>query len=68
MVSHKVGMEARSVWLQYGLLVARTFRFGPDAMIVKAPLDDVLQTSDEGVVRDFIAYVRGQIETLQARE
>lgn len=65
MVSHTVGKEARGAWLEYGLEVARKFRFAPDTMIVRAPLDDVLQTSDEAVVREFISYVRDQTAMLK---
>ena len=64
MVSHKLGKEARGAWLEYGLEVARVFRFAPLPVIVKAPLDDVLRTSDDAAVRAFIAYVRRQTANL----
>ena len=67
MVSHKLGKEARGVWLEYGLEVARVFRFAPLPVIVKAPLDEVLRTSDEAAVRAFIAYVRRQTAVLKER-
>ena len=65
MVSHKLAKEARVVWLEYGLEVARKFRFAPLPVIVKAPLDDVMQTSDDGAVEAFIAYVRRQTAALR---
>ena len=67
MVSSKLGKEARSAWLAYGLEVARVFRFAPLPVIVKAPLDDVLRTSDDAAVRAFIAYVRHQTAVLKDR-
>jgi hypothetical protein len=67
MVSQKLGSEARGVWLEYGLEVARVFRFAPLPVIVKAPLEDVLRTSDDAAVRAFIAYVRRQTAMLKER-
>ena len=67
MISPQLGKEARGAWLEYGLEVARTFRFAPLPVIVKAPLDDVLQGSDDGAVQAFIAYVRRQTAELKAR-
>ena len=67
MVSRKLGQEARGAWLEYGLEVARTFSFAPLPVIVKAPLDDVLQASDDAAVQAFIAYVRRQTAELKAQ-
>ena len=67
MVSRKLAKEARVVWLEYGLEVARVFRFAPMPVIVKAPLDDVMQTSDDAAVLEFIAYVRRQTVFLKDR-
>src|SRR5688500_3918627 len=65
MISPTLAKEARGVWLEYGLEVARAFRFAPLPVIVKAPLDSVLQTSDDAAVKAFIGYVRRQTATLK---
>jgi len=67
MVSPMLSKEARGAWLEYGLEVARTFSFAPLPVIVKAPLADALQTSDDAAVQAFIAYVRRQTADLKAR-
>jgi hypothetical protein len=67
MVSRRLAKEAREAWLTYGLEVARVFGFAPLPVIVKAPLDDVLATSNDAAVERFIAYARRQTVILKDR-
>ena len=66
MIPPELAHEVRTAWFEYGVLLTTRFRFVPQRVIVKAPMDDILSPSDTLTVRAFLEYVRLQTRILRS--
>ena len=57
--------EAHKVWFEYGEVIKEKFCFPKDSHIVAAPLFNVIKSGDEDRLKNFISWVKEQIQNMK---
>jgi hypothetical protein len=61
----ELAKEAHKVWFEYGEVIKEKFGFPKDSHIVAGPLLEAIKGGDEQQIRNFIIWVKQQIEDLR---